>query len=898
MSGISGSHGFGADTEAITRAMTTALAPGGAEAEPHLAVDGGTGLGTLAAEQPAISADGRHALVLDGAIHNHPELRTELEAAGEAIDGDSAAHLALAALRAWGPEALDRFRGPFALALHDREADTLTLGRDHLGIRPLFVAGEQAEDGSDGLDGAFLFASSLTALLAADRLTPAPDDRAVYRYLRLDAHDEEEQSFLRGIRRVLPGQVLVIGPDGATRSTYTRLREELAEAASRPGRPLDEAALAEVRARFEDALRLRLRADQTVGVTLAGGLGSSALAAEVAAHLRAEPADEAFGAVGPRLHAVSAVVPGSGGDQAGDLGALAADFPDQIQAHPVHPDAEAFLADLEDLVRTLEEPAPSSAAYARYAASREASGHVELLLDGLGAQEVLAADERYVPVRLRQLRRDPRALAREVLGSRELLARGARERLSGRAEVPTAALMNSAFVAAHSAEKAPRPAADLRERLAADVLRDSLPARLRVAERTASRFGLQRRTPFLDLELLRLVAGLDASALVHGGRAGHVLRELTAEALPERIARRREAGEVTVPEGTWFVRLAPQIREIFASESFAARPYVDARSVLALFDDLVQNPGTHDTAVFWRLLNLELWLRAFCDDAATAGYDPAGTAAAPAAEETDPDRIEQDKPDHEANPGKELDLVSEVDGHRWRRLPLQTALVARGDDLTAAVAARIEDFAAAIPEGTVPAGAPWYFVISEKIVAITQGRSWFTWEIRPRLSARVLSRFVSRTPAGIGLGDPTTMELAIREVGLPRVTVAAAAGAAGKVLGRRGVFYEVVGDNVRAIDGPTPYSAFPSNVSAKLPPKDPDQVAARLSTAIRQADIPAALRDSFAGTVVMDANDIGRNQLGSDLDVPGEVMEATFADNPLGQGRQRTPMAVLVDLGE
>ncbi|HJG52653.1 MAG TPA: hypothetical protein K8U89_11425, partial [Brachybacterium faecium] len=84
---------------------------------------------------------------------------------------------------------------------------------------------------------------------------------------------------------------------------------------------------------------------------------------------------------------------------------------------------------------------------------------------------------------------------------------------------------------------------------------------------------------------------------------------------------------------------------------------------------------------------------------------------------------------------------------------------------------------------------------------------------------------------------------------------------------------------------------------AKLPPKDPDAVSARISAAIRAADIPAWLRDSFVGTVVMDANDIGRNVLGSDVATPHPHLEATFADNPLGQGRQRTPLAILVDLG-
>ena len=108
------------------------------------------------------------------------------------------------------------------------------------------------------------------------------------------------------------------------------------------------------------------------------------------------------------------------------------------------------------------------------------------------------------------------------------------------------------------------------------------------------------------------------------------------------------------------------------------------------------------------------------------------------------------------------------------------------------------------------------------------------------------------------------------------------------------MFYNVVGGNVRAIDGPTTYSTFPANVSAKLPPAEPDRVAAEVSAMIRAADIPAWAKASFAGTVVMDANDIGRNALGKDTAASAAVLEAAFADNPLGQGRERTPLAVVV----
>ena len=166
------------------------------------------------------------------------------------------------------------------------------------------------------------------------------------------------------------------------------------------------------------------------------------------------------------------------------------------------------------------------------------------------------------------------------------------------------------------------------------------------------------------------------------------------------------------------------------------------------------------------------------------------------------------------------------------------------------------------------------------------------WDIKVGRPARVLSRYVTRTPAGIGLGSPFTMQLAIQEAGLPRVLYAAAGGAVGKAIGRKGLFYELVGNDINAIDGPTEYSAYPSNVSAKLAPKDPDAVAARLSSAIRER-VPEPWRSTFGGTVIMDANDIGRNVLGSDVPGDWSRFEEMFADNPLGQGSEQTPMAMV-----
>jgi hypothetical protein len=244
------------------------------------------------------------------------------------------------------------------------------------------------------------------------------------------------------------------------------------------------------------------------------------------------------------------------------------------------------------------------------------------------------------------------------------------------------------------------------------------------------------------------------------------------------------------------------------------------------------------------------------------------------------------------NVGKPLTVS--IEGETWARIPLQTDLFDRGDDLTEklnrflgpAVEAAMAD-----PQLQQGFRQRWYVLVVGKVVAITQGRSFFTWEIQPGLAARLLSKFVMRTPHGLGLGSPWAMQLAIDEAGLPRVLGASAIGLAGKLVRRRGWFYRVAGHHVNDINGPTEYSAYPSNVSAKMAPKDPERVATDLRRAI-QRSLPGDSRPTFGGVVLIDANDLGRQILGQDTDRPNAFFDALCADNPMGQGRQQTPVAL------
>ncbi|GAA3771260.1 hypothetical protein GCM10022240_24280 [Microbacterium kribbense] len=226
----------------------------------------------------------------------------------------------------------------------------------------------------------------------------------------------------------------------------------------------------------------------------------------------------------------------------------------------------------------------------------------------------------------------------------------------------------------------------------------------------------------------------------------------------------------------------------------------------------------------------------------------------------------------EANTGKALSVA--VDGTSYTRIPVRTRVVLPGDDLDVFVHEYADD---QVLPGDI-------LFVTEKIVAITQGRSFPVAEIAPRKLAVLLSKYVTRTPYGIGLGMPETMEMALRECGTPRILLAAAVAAVTKALGRKGDFYRIAGPKARAIDGPTKHTIPPYNEAVVLGPDRPREVSARLQ----------ALLDGRCEVAVVDINDLGGNILGSTMDKAGEHrLLAILKDNPLGQGHESTPLGIV-----
>ena len=208
--------------------------------------------------------------------------------------------------------------------------------------------------------------------------------------------------------------------------------------------------------------------------------------------------------------------------------------------------------------------------------------------------------------------------------------------------------------------------------------------------------------------------------------------------------------------------------------------------------------------------------------------------------------------------------IIEVDGVKYQRLAIRTHVITDQDD----VCDVIEKYAKphARPDDIV--------FMTEKAVACTQRRA---------IPMKDMCKFVLKTPYGIGLGIPETMEMALQECGTPKILFAAAVSAVGKLFHKRGWFYKIAGYKARSIDGPCDYTLPPYNEYVVLGPAEPDETAKKMSQ--RLGGIKVAITD---------INDLEGQILGtSDPSMDRDLLVKILKDNPLGQSLEQTPIGII-----
>ncbi len=527
------------------------------------------------AQQPMVDPDLGLTIVFNGCIYNYPQLREDLIARGYRFFSHGDTEVILKAFHAWGPRCVERFHGMFAFCIWERDSGRVTLARDRLGIKPLYLA---------EVPGAVRFASTLPALLAS-----GPDvDRSIdpvglHHYMTFHAVVPAPHTILKGVRKLPPATLLTIEPDGTRhQETYWDLRLDAQE--DRPFEDWQDMVLAALRT----AVKRRLVSDVPVGVLLSGGLDSSLITG-----LLAEAGQQGLATFSVGFEEAG----GEKGDEFQYSDLIAKHY--GTDHHRIFVPSARLLDTLPRTIAAMSEPMVSYDNVGFYLLSQEVSKHVRVVQSGQGADEVFGGYHWYPPLLDSVAPVDDYA---RVFFDRDHA--GVRDALDPRFIGDDA---SRAFLEAQFGRPGAGRAVDKALRLDTTVMLVEDPVK-RVDNMTMA-WGLEARVPFLDHELVELAGRIPAEHKVAGG-GKHVLKEAARRVIPEQVIDRPK-GYFPVPalkyiEGPYLAYVRDALDSRVARErGLFRRSHVDT---------LLAAPSDHITplrgSMLWQVALLELWLQA------------------------------------------------------------------------------------------------------------------------------------------------------------------------------------------------------------------------------------------------------------------------------------------------
>lgn len=561
---------------------------------------------SAAGRQPMANEDGSVIIVYNGEVYNFEDLRRDLEAVGHTFKSRTDTEVVLHAYQEWGIECLEKFNGMWAFAIYDSLRGQILLSRDRFGIKPLYF--------STSAEGNIAFSSEIKGLLRSGVETK-PNDRAILEYLSGSPHREMRETFFDNISEVLPGEILTY--DMANRKMTALIWYHLGRIKKPREQSIDLAA-ARIREMLEESVRRRLVSDVPVGSCLSGGIDSSSIVLKMR-DLKGRDRIETF----------SLVFPGSRIDESQyiDLVAAAA----QVESNRMTLSVDELLNDIQDLVRTQEEPFQSLSIYGQYRLMKLAHDrNVKVLLDGQGGDELFAGYQAYfsnflleclVGLRVIRALKELKATRPSLkVIAKSLIASIIRNFALGQRALKYAQTGSVSFlrdprgIHAIRAPHSLRTSFSLNRTLMDDISARSIPLLLRYEDKNSMRWSVEARIPYLDFRLVEYVALLPSHYKIRNGWSKYILRKAVSEFLPPSIVERKDKIAFETPDGDWFrtPRFLNFLQCLVESKEFKSRGYWNQQEVRRLIAEHAF--GDKDNAsVIWRLVNVELWLREFFD---------------------------------------------------------------------------------------------------------------------------------------------------------------------------------------------------------------------------------------------------------------------------------------------
>lgn len=502
---------------------------------------------TELAAQPMLSADGRFVITYNGEIYNFKELRLECEKLGSHFTSHSDTEVIIECFRHWRCEAFKKFKGMWALAIHDKQSNSIIFSRDPFGIKPLYYAVYQ---------GNLFFASEPKALRSLYDSFNEVDEVSEILFIEHGYLDRGDWTFFKNIKRFPHAHYAEVLLD-TTAMSKLLFQRYWSPPSDRTTLTMEDAA-AELARLLKTSVQLHLRSDVPVGSCLSGGLDSSSIVCIASDLIPADKSLNTFTVHYPNHHDI-------------DESIWAKKIIDYTGAnsHFIEPSYQDFVNNFDPLLQVQDEPFGSTSIFAQYCIFKMiAKTKVKVILDGQGSDEMLAGYHGFVPQFLQFLLtqgqliayfQEGRALKKYYKTNMSLktVLKSLYQRNKAKNSKSTLLYNNSwGGDCVDTLEDRMRnilqyETSNFDDTLSGLLCETNIPQLLRYEDRNSMAFSIESRVPFLEPELVTFILSLPARLKINNGKTKAVLREAIKGIVPDEVRHRMDKLGFPTPEKEW-----------------------------------------------------------------------------------------------------------------------------------------------------------------------------------------------------------------------------------------------------------------------------------------------------------------------------------------------------------
>ena len=565
--------------------------------------------------QPMSSQDGRYWIVYNGEVYNHVELRKELENSGCKFRSLSDTEVIIHSYRQWGSLCLSRFNGMFAFVLLDLFERKIFAARDRYGIKPLYYW--------FGPGGFLAFASEIKQFTVLPGWKATVNGQRAYDFLNWGVLDHTEETLFAGVKQVRGGDFVDCCIDNLQGdlpiSRWYRVSPE-------PFNGNPASAATAFRDVFEDAVRIRLRADVPVGSCLSGGLDSSSIVCVANSLLRKHNLEflhKTFSAFSEIREYDESVYVREVIKQ------------NEIDDHHTHVRFEGLPEALDSITWHQDEPFESTSVYAQWEVFKLArQAGMKVLLDGQGADEILGGYHSFFAFRfaalLRALEwkllwseiRDTKRLHgfSTLLVSKEVLNlllpdvfRQPLRKLAGKASSSVPHWLDTEILGAEAVDPLKangRTPSNILEFSVSQLTSTHLPMLLHWEDRNSMAHSIESRLPFLDYRLVQLTLGLPEDYKLSQGMTKRVLRDAMVDFLPVGVRERVDKMGFFTPEEIWIKGSASEFFRAELHGAIQKSSGVLKDSAMKKLERMITSQEAFSFTI-WRMISFGRWMDRF-----------------------------------------------------------------------------------------------------------------------------------------------------------------------------------------------------------------------------------------------------------------------------------------------